>query len=553
MDRWDNVLTRSDARNPEWITRMHWNARNQLLATALPVIDPDQGAPDQGPAQFGSDLSRNVYDEAGRLSIKIDARGNWTRMHYDANDNLTREDHPDGGVVTHEYNLFGNRTLTRTTRDYNPNHDIVTRYEWNQLGQLEHTISAPVQSHASVANGGEVLQTDLGTGSLIDTHRYDELGRRIESTNAAGEVTRLRYDLAGNVIVSRDAFGYDTVSGFDNAGHKLVEINANQDVRTWHYNALGQLDEAVDMAGTITRYGWDASGQLISQYSTPATPATPTNDPAAPTAILAQHLRFTWQQGRLTDILDNSEVINFNGRISSGTKATHYGYDEAGNRTLERVIMTDALGNGELLQNNHIRFDAQNRVLDIHSLDRTDDMPGAQDRFYVRYDYDENGNRSRTRTRFTDNKNQVHDIDTWNFYDAMNRAVVINGDRNGEDGTFGQNTHVLTYDHAGNRVSDEYLGKAVAARPIVEGDPNTPVSFYDVSNGHAIETWHYDAMGRLIETWRGNTNQAYVLQTDVRTYDKAGRVLRSGAIGVAEVPNPIPSPEDHEITNLAPP
>ena len=88
-------------------------------------------------------------------------------------------------------------------------HAQVTRYAYNRQGQLLETRSAAVQTYRTDVNAsnGDIVVNDAGQQELVERFVYDEMGRRIEQINAAGERIALRYDLLGNLIANRDASG----------------------------------------------------------------------------------------------------------------------------------------------------------------------------------------------------------------------------------------------------------------------------------------------------------------------------------------------------------
>ena len=104
VDRWRNLQTRSDARNGNWVTTYSYNANNQLIRSATPMIKLDNigqlGLSSN--LSFGVALSYASYDALGRLLVQWDARGNANRLFYNLDNQITREEHADGGYVSRE-------------------------------------------------------------------------------------------------------------------------------------------------------------------------------------------------------------------------------------------------------------------------------------------------------------------------------------------------------------------------------------------------------------------------------------------------------------------
>jgi hypothetical protein len=171
---------------------------------------------------------------------------------------------------------------------------------------------------------------------------------------------------------------------------------------------------------------------------------------------------------------------------------TTYVYDLAGNRLRERTV-----AKGRVVQDNYIAYDQLNRMKLV-----------TDGRFKVEIGYDAAGNRETVDTFYIDELGRKTDIHVMNKVDAMNRQILVDGDVEYVNGVataeFGAQSHELTYDWAGNRTSDKYWGTAGTAKEVT------------------TETYSYDAAGRLSMTRRdGNL-------IDLRYYDKAGRLIRSG-------------------------
>ena len=502
VDRWGNLLTRSDARNANWVTTYSYNANNQLIRTATPMIKLENigqlGLSSN--LSFGVALSYASYDALGRLLVQWDARGNANRLFYNLDNQITREEHADGGYVSREYNRFGN--MTKLSVQIDAEHAQVTRYAYDKQGQLLETRSAAVQTYRTDINAsnGDIAVNDAGQQELVERFVYDEMGRRIEQINAAGERITLRYDLLGNLIANRNASGSLTQYRYDQFGHKVAERDANGNERAAVWSAGGQLLKSTNLAGSVTTYQYDSAGQMLAQTSVDK------NGQAQ------QNLRQTFNAaGMLESIHD--EVTGL---------YTRYEYDAAGNRTLEHSVK-----NGVELQHNQIVFDAQNRILKV-----TDQ---SQAGFALSYNYDANGNRIQTSTQYTDSAGKLQSNVTYNRYDSQNRATLVNAVVTPDGFTFGEQTHQITYDWAGKRTSDKYFGKNVIFTP---GQLDGLHRFYeiDASNPFTTETYTYDTVGRLIRTMRD------VVEIDQRYYDAAGRVIHAGVMGPLD--GRVDTPED---------
>ena len=271
--------------------------------------------------------------------------------------------------------------------------------------------------------------------------------------HADGGIARTDYDLEGNVIATIEARGnasyqYDadgrpilpevdnlTLSRFDAFGHRVAMKDANNKTMTWTMDYFGQVSAHKDLDGGTVSYRYNASGKIVQE-----------------TAV-RYHFNFgSWETGvinyRYTDgLLSTIERLNSTAATYTGSDGltTRYTYDRAGNRIGERQTFND--GAVKQAQNNILSYDMQNRLIGIRD-----------DRYTLVYTYDANGNRSAVSST-VGGKTTV----TYNTFDSMNRQLIVNGDSTdgGKTVTMGANGHKLSYDYAGNRLSDTYNGKAI--------------------------------------------------------------------------------------------
>lgn len=293
---------------------------NGALATLLQTVTtttPELAAKDQ--------VTRYFHDARGRQIGMLDAEGYLSEQIHDEQNNqragreyakqLTGLNGAESfsslramaltGAPAEAYresqssfNALGQLVLTR-------NHEgTVSRFSYNEAGQLVKTEAAFGTSEVR-ANGqrydvfgnliGELngdaaaqLQVDM-TESALDAlyaqsgvrHRYDALGRRIESVDALGNKTWTIHDTVGNrKFVVR---GVEDAQGIRNALGEVSEIRLNafgETIDTLAYdgrivlaqpgdrtsavNALGQL-VAMEGRSNHTRFSYDTGGRLTSQ------------------------------------------------------------------------------------------------------------------------------------------------------------------------------------------------------------------------------------------------------------------------------------------------
>nr|WP_229499145.1 hypothetical protein [Pseudoduganella ginsengisoli] len=346
-----------------------------------------------------------------------------------------------------------------------------------------------------------VIQTGFAAQETL--YRYDELGRRIQTTvassntaQAATVTSAVRYDAAGNVAATRDAFGNTTRMSYDNFGHRLSVVDAEGGTLTWCVDAFGHVLSHTDLEDVTTRYTYTSAGQLATARSSRE----------------RTDYRYDHATGRLSQVDQTLGGVH--------TVAT-YGYDLAGNRTMEKTV-----ADGRLLQNQTNTYDRANRLAAI-------DATGIRGASYaVQYRFDQNGNRTWQHVRYTTDAGDVKDIDVVNHFDRMNRedgstATVDTmthqyqsyrprqAYQDGDDPSFQTvSSHRIRYDAMGNRVEDMIDG----ATETYQYDAQARLqSVY--RDGKLVASRRYDGAGRTVEALDGGERR-------VNAYDAGGHLLR---------------------------
>ncbi|WEF32877.1 hypothetical protein [Pseudoduganella chitinolytica] len=489
LDRWGNVLSITDPRDPNWKLSYTYNGANQQTSgTAL------------GAKGSQTALQTSRYDALGRLVGTVDGRGALTQYVYDTAGNLAREIHADDGVVTNTYDAFGNRLSTTQPDTVLANGEVLTgvttRYSYDHLGHLLSTRTAAVDVYLAIDTGFGPLPSNLvAHKELVQTRKYDELGRLVRSLGSNDTGTEQEYDGSGNVISTATAtfdkngvralYGR-TLIAYDAENHKIASRDANGKSLSWQYKN-GRLHTSKDMSNRTTWYGYDAAGHQRSQ-----------------TSERGQKLYYTYSGDNLVRIDDRATSLS-----------TVYAYDSAGNRVGERQVYLGKPQDAPTrLQNNTLTVDNLNRITRVQ-----DDLVTLD------YEYDANGNRVKIVSRY----GNADPITKFNAFDAMNRQTIVNGnwevDAQGRGKAVRGTGHEITYDRSGNRLSDTYSGTRVI---------NNFISYGTEKDAETTETYRYDAAGRLQSIRRDG------LLIDERHYDDAGRISQSGlaakgARGVADV------------------
>ncbi|SDY36060.1 YD repeat-containing protein [Lysobacter sp. yr284] len=159
--------------------------------------------------------TRRSFDALGRLVAERNAEGTLTRYHYDVQGNLLRAERAADTSEVREnrlrYNVFG-----------------------ELIGELGGEGAARVLPNMTEA------QLDALFAQYGVRHRYDALGRRIESTDAAGRRTWTFYDAAG-----RATFTVQGVADANGVANALGEVSETR------YTAFGEVRDRTDYTGRI--------------------------------------------------------------------------------------------------------------------------------------------------------------------------------------------------------------------------------------------------------------------------------------------------------------
>jgi YD repeat-containing protein len=531
FDRWGNVLTTTDPRNPAWKTEFDWNHDNQIVYQRRPAADG---------GEVGGPVTQIYYDRLGRQVAVRDANGHVNGHGYDAAGQLVAEFHADEGQATHGYDVFGRRVQTTSAQgNFLANqrlNEATTETDPDRRADLLAQSSALRDEHTrrfnhdrldrltSVDHGrafvyraiNDTHETESVSGGeprdIVDHYTYDEAGRQLSHTNGNGELTLYRYDLAGRVVrreyrgTAVGSAGLVTAYAYDARGRKTLEVNANGDALRWTHDASGRVSEHTDLGGTRITFQYDRAGQLKRQQGSAGQDQSYTYDSAGQLTGIDQVVQRRW----VTEGEVEREVRTL--------KRTRYAYDLAGNRVHERTEQ-----DGVVAQDNYIRFDALSRMREVYD-----------GRVHLQMDYDLNGNRTvvkssvRVLAQAGDPSADQRVTTERHFgYDAMNRQTLVDGSAPGIRGAQG---HTVGYDKNGNRISDTYLGRRVLADQRIqelfddEGRQQFAniIEFAVVDGVEVAETYRYDALNRLQSVQRDG------VQLDYRQYDGAGRVVRSG-------------------------
>jgi len=248
-------------------------------------------------------VSGTPVPTAGGKAFSYDANG-FVASRTDFNGNVTTYTHDARGLETSRTEAYGT-PLART---------VTTA--WHASFHLPTQIAEPNRATTfSYDAKGNLTQRTVTAGSLARTWRYayDANGQvtQIDGPRTdVNDLTKFSYDAKGNLVSVTDALGHVVkITAYDANGRPLSVQDPNGLATKLAYDPRGRLLSR-NVGGEITRYGYDAAGQ-VRKITQPDTRFT----------------LFSYDQAhRLTQVNDN-----LGNRIA-------YTLDAADNRIKERII-----------------------------------------------------------------------------------------------------------------------------------------------------------------------------------------------------------------------
>ncbi|HVU82603.1 MAG TPA: hypothetical protein VHD89_11410, partial [Rhodanobacteraceae bacterium] len=312
----------------------------------------------------------------------------------------------------------------------------VTGYRYDATGRVTQ-VRQYARTAAGVSASSTASQLDAqmacrtDASDAIDNRLYDLDGRLAASINGLGEVTRYGYDANGNLIDERTYA--QRVAGWA-PGSAIVTTDSATDrrVRTL-YDAFNRAVYTLEATGAVTTYRYDANGNVLEQraYAKAIDPASFDGTKVVlPMADAADSVT--------TNLYDSHDRLSFSADGLGGV--TRFTYDNAGHVT-QQARYAKAVAPGT-------------------SPDSAVATPG-QDRI-TNYSYDAFGQR---------------------LYEVDSLGNVVG----------------YTYDGNGNVTQTRAYFKPLAAKPVL-GSPPASISPTSTSGLDRVTRRVYDAANRLVAT-----------------------------------------------------
>jgi RHS repeat-associated protein len=297
------------------------------------------------------------YDGFNRRTTTMDAMGNVTTTHYDANGNMASS-RVDGELVD-VAGSAGNVRLTETTYS----NDAMNRRVQADQSFFDTTTGT------NIAGGHAISQTIYSPNSQVlttidaDNHTnstaYDSANRPSLVTDAKGNTTTYVYDENNNVLIAvevdyPDLGGpsetFNTTDQHDAQDRLIQTVDNAGNTNRYAYDSRNNQGTVTDGRGNVTRYTYDGFNRLTATTRLLTSNGLGSGTPAG-TVVTGQ----SWD--------DNSRLI---GQTDANSNTTAYVYDTL-NRMTETVF-ADGTTNGAVYDVHHNRItvtDANGSVVNL--------------------------------------------------------------------------------------------------------------------------------------------------------------------------------------------
>ncbi|MCL2724324.1 MAG: DUF6531 domain-containing protein [Polyangiaceae bacterium] len=223
------------------------------------------------------------YDNQGHLIEVFNSRGSAARYAYDEEDRITHEKSRNGSEYELRYqgtacvyargtNGFAERTVEIDRNGHithvADSHGNVTRYTWNDHGQVLRTISPTGNTTSQIFDRYDrLIQYGQEDGSATD-YEFDELGRIEGIRTSCGEKTAFYYDDCHRLIAYAELVNGEVVTWVKfthDEDHNVTSIQIN-DGPPWKYDytSYGEVARITAPSGATTSSLYDDRGGILA-------------------------------------------------------------------------------------------------------------------------------------------------------------------------------------------------------------------------------------------------------------------------------------------------
>lgn len=487
------------------------------------------------------------YNDAHQVIEIRDGAGRGQRFDYDERGNLVLQQNTENGsAIVYAYDLENrvNSIISELGAVTNVTYDAAGRlsqiisptstraYRWDIVNRELIYTDPRGSNYRYTFDAFDVLRAISGPLNAELSVLYDGLGRLTRTTRTIGEHTRqtdIMYQADTLTLTRSQADDWAFSIAMSPAG-KITALNptAADDTRfSLRYDVLGRLSSVHDANDTLLwSADFTAGSPIITLTSGEAPPQTVTYDALYRLTGITNGQDTSIQyavnsNGTLfITITQGDEVRTYAIRRGDGVNPPQMTLHRAGQRVIYNY---DAEGRVESIETETC---ITNETLSLTVVDVQSNPPACGNltapvqRTVVRFGYDADGNPVRV-------VDEEQNIQTFS-YDAVGNLTIYQT----EDGE----TYTYTYDRL-NRLTSitspsdaqvwlDYTGTDVSGICRVNADA---VNTYDdcVAEGGLIETYAYDALGRLITQTFPNTGRSFSAEVEMR-YTDEGQIAEWG-------------------------
>ena len=419
-------------------------------------------------------------EENGRLSVVKDPEGRWTLFKYNATGQVIQTTQfepasftPVSDVIA-SYDALGR--VTRVVQSSYYDEAVggmvrpVTSYSYNALGQ-QTSVSAGYTQNSDGAEGADVMAANPEA-----TYTYDDFGRLLTETNAAGKVWQMTYDEHNNVKTSQDPNGNLTNFEYYYGGvlrSKTTTGSLGTESISYTRNQLGQ-PVTVTTPTLTTTYSYDSAHRV----------ATKTD------SRMGKSITYDYSVGGLLNSITDSDghstayqydpVGRLTGVRSPNKALTSYLYD-GGGRLREKIFPNAVQASYDYYSDNQIK------EISVFNRDTQAQLANFQ------YTYDAAGYRE-TATEQVGAQSASYTYG----YDKLGRLTSVAG-----ASPAGVVNDTITYDQYGNRRT--YTANDVTKFYEHNNLQQTEVIKATDANGAVLASFNYDDNGNLLTKIEGST------------------------------------------------
>lgn len=426
-----------------------------------------------------------------QLSEAIDADGNETRLHYDADGNLLRYYWPDGSAIVYNYDTNGSLVSIVNASGKE------TSLERDEMGRVVREDTESTTKQFSYDSSGRI--TSLIGNEGVTAFEYDDADRLIAVRYPNGRYLEYTYDAAGRRKSMLDHDGFELDYTYDAIG-QLTELRdgTNRLIVSYDYDVAGNMTRKTLGNGTSTTFDFDSLGRIsrminfASDQSINSFYEYAYDNVALRTTMTSQDGQWTYQFDPIGQL---TEAVFAPSRAGVDPHEFRYAYDKTGNR-IEAIHngVTVTYTSNNLSQYSQIgekvnKFDADGNLIE------SSDTSGTS-----HYTYGDDGRLKQVMTP----------EGQWSYeYDTMgNRIATTHNGMRTEYliDPFGYGDAIAEYDVDGNLVARNIVGIGLTMRQTMSGD-----YYYDFDeigsvvgmtgdDGSYVNQYRYDPFGQLINS-----------------------------------------------------